>query len=350
MFQRILVPLDGSERAERAIPVALNITRATGGSIVLLRVTPRPTDLYLLPVEIAERAREVLKVRQEEIKQQYLGQLISSKAFEGVETTVEVVDGEPAETILSVAHFQEADLILMCSHGYTGFKRWMLGSVAQKVAWHSTKPVLILRENSETLGGLSPNVGHPIRALVAIDGTPFTETALMPAAQLVAACSAPDRGVLHLAHVIKPASSEEEIVYEQLGIGADHRQAGLHQACNYLQETKERLSHEMGTESGVEAGLVSALDITWSVEESTDVAEALLRMAKGEGEGIHIPSDLIALTTHEHSGLNHWMRGSVAERVLSSTTMPLLIVHPQKHSHSSSSTANESLQDTFLWL
>jgi nucleotide-binding universal stress UspA family protein len=144
--------------------------------------------------------------------------------------------------------------------------------------------------------------------------------------------------------VIKPASSEEEIVYEQLGLGADHRQAGLHQAYYYLQGIKERLHHEMGTESDVESGRIPALDITWSVEESTDVAEALLRMAKGEGEGTPTPSDLIVLTTHEHSSLNHWMRGSVAERVLGSTTMPLLLVHPQKHSHLFTSRTSESEQ------
>ena len=48
MFQRILVPLDGSERAEQAIPVAVNIARAMCGSVVLLRVIPRPAELYLL--------------------------------------------------------------------------------------------------------------------------------------------------------------------------------------------------------------------------------------------------------------------------------------------------------------
>jgi nucleotide-binding universal stress UspA family protein len=335
MFQRILVPLDGSERAERVIPFAVNIARATGGSVVLLRVTPRSYDLYLLSVEASQDTQDVLEERRNQDKR-YLAQLVSSEALAGVGVVTEVVDGAPAEAILAVADAQKVDLILMCSHGYTGFKHWVLGSIAQKVAWHSTTPVLILREGSEMLSGLSPNVGHPIRALVALDGTPFTEAALMPAAQLVAVCSGPARGELHLTHLIKLPSLEEEMAYIRLGIEPDRMQAALRQADHYLQGIKERLYREMGTEL--------AVDITWSVEECTDVAEALLKIAQGEGKGTHTPSDLIALATHGRGGLNRWIRGSVAERVLGSATMPLLIVHPHKHSHAFASLTHESEQ------
>jgi nucleotide-binding universal stress UspA family protein len=214
----------------------------------------------------------------------------------------------------------------MCSHGYTGFKRWVLGSVAHKVAWHSIAPVLILREGSKMLDSLLPNIGHPLRALVALDGTPFTQAALMPAVQLVDACSAPARGELHLAHVVKLPSLEEEMSYERLGIARRSRKDALYQAEQHLQTIKESLCCKMESEPTV--------DITWSVEEHTDVADALLTMAKGEGEGTHISSDLIALTTHGRGGLERWIKGSVAERVLSSTTLPLLIVHPHKLAHS----------------
>ena len=207
MFQRILVPLDGSALAEQAIPVAASIARASRGSVILLRATTQATDLYWLSVEASQGAQDVMQVRRDEIKH-YLAQLASSHALEGVETTTEVGEGAPAEAILAFASSQKADLILMCSHGYTGFKRWVLGSVTHKVAWHSVTPVLILRENSHKLTSLSPNVGHPIRALVALDGTPFTEAVVMPAAQLVAACSAPARGELHLTHLVKLVSAE----------------------------------------------------------------------------------------------------------------------------------------------
>ena len=334
MFQRVLVPLDGSERAEQAIPVAVRIARAAHGSVILLRVPTKVTDLYMLSVEALEDMQDIMEAKRDEIKR-YLAHLASSMALEEVGIVTEVVDGTPAETILAVARAQEADLVVMCSHGYTCFKRWILGSIAQKVAWHSTMPVLILREgDSHKLNSLSPNVGHPIRALVALDGTPFTEAAVMPAVQLVAACSAPARGEIHLTHVVKLPSLEEEITYERLGTATRLRQAALYKSNNHLHTMKERISHEMTDEL--------AVDITWSVEESTDVADSLLKIAQGEGEGTYIPSDLIALTTHGRTGLERWVRGSVAERVLSSTTMPLLIVHPHKLALSSASSTDES--------
>jgi len=294
------------------------------------------TDLYLLSVESSAGVQDVMETRQGEVKH-YLTQLAASEALEGVETVTEVADGTPAEAILSIAHSQQADLILMCSHGYTGFKRWVLGSIAQKIAWHSMIPVCILREGSQKLNGLSPHVGHPIRALVALDGTPFTEAAVMPAAQLVAACSAPARGELHLTHVIKLPSLEEEMAYERVGIDVNLRQAALYNANHHLQAIKEHVCREMADEL--------AVDITWSVEESMDVADSLLQIAQGEGLGTHTPSDLIALTTHGRGGLERWVRGSVAERVLGSTTMPLLIVHPRKLSHAFAALTNESLPE-----
>jgi nucleotide-binding universal stress UspA family protein len=333
MFQRILVPLDGSGRAEQAIPTAVNIARATGGSVVLLEVIPRPGDLYLLSVEASVGTQDIVEARRQEIKR-YLAQLAISEALEGVGVITEVVDGAPAEAILEVAEVQQADLILMCSHGHTGFNRWVLGSIAQKVAWHSTIPVLILREGGEMLAGLSPTVGHPIRALVALDGSPFAEATLIPTAQLVAMCSSPARGELHLTRVIKLPTLEEEMAYIRLGLERSRSQAALHQADRYLQGVKEHISHELGPEL--------AVDITWSVEECTDVAETLLKIAQGKGKGTHTPSDLIALTTHGRNALSRWMRGSVAERVLGSTTMPLLVVHPQQHTHSFASLSSES--------
>jgi nucleotide-binding universal stress UspA family protein len=336
MFKRVLVPLDGSARAERALPVAEKIARAVHGSIILLQVVRESADLYWMSLEASQGMPDALEARREGVKR-YLAQLAASETLAGVGVVTEVVDGIPAEAILSVADAQKADLIVMCSHGYTGFKRWVLGSVAHKVAWHSTTPVLILHEGNEKLVSLSPDVGYPVRAVVALDGMPFTEAALMPAAHLVAACSAPALGELHLTHLVKLLSAEEEMAYERLGIATDRRQAALYHADHYLQGVKERLTRELAANE-------LAVDITWSVEECTDVAEALLMIAQGEGEGTHTSSGLIALTTHGRTGLDRWVKGSVAERVLSSTTMPLMVVHPRQLSLSFASHISESGQ------
>jgi nucleotide-binding universal stress UspA family protein len=89
-----------------------------------------------------------------------------------------------------------------------------------------------------------------------------------------------------------------------------------------------------------------AVDISWTVEECKDVVDPLLKIAGGEGTGTHTPSDLIALTTHGRSGLSRLVKGSAAERVLSGTTLPLLIVHPHWSTLSFASLTNEAEQET----
>src|SRR6266852_9879489 len=71
----------------------------------------------------------------------YLAGVAQSEHLVGIRTDTEALSGAAALTILDVAHRQHVDLIVMCSHGHTGFKRWMLGSVAQQVARHSSAPV-----------------------------------------------------------------------------------------------------------------------------------------------------------------------------------------------------------------
>src|SRR5579883_372202 len=150
MFKQMLVPLDGSERAERAVPVAARMARATGGSIVLTRVVSPTSELWpgiepqptltqsIIDADLADASA-------------YLEQIADSPSLTGIPTRTVALFGPPAFTILSVALSYNADLIVMCSHGYTGMSLWMLGSVAEKVARHAAVPVFILRE-----GGPSP--------------------------------------------------------------------------------------------------------------------------------------------------------------------------------------------------
>ncbi len=147
----------------------------------------------------------------------YLARLATAEQLSGVAMMTEVANGHPAQLILAVArsHLLDAppvDLIIMCSHGATGFKRWALGSVAQKVARHSPAPVLILHERGSVPTSLHSENMHPVRVLVALDGSPLAETTLEPAAYLSAALSAPARGVLHLARVLPWPAEEDDFL------------------------------------------------------------------------------------------------------------------------------------------
>ncbi len=136
-----------------------------------------------------------------------------------------------------MAHGKHVDLIVMCSHGRTGFKRWTLGSVAQKVARHSPLPVLLLRERSPESIDLQADRTHALRALVALDGSSFAEAALMPAAHLITALASPGQGALHLAQVVNLPPDGDKVDYEKPG--SDMREQAMQEAANYLSTVTE---------------------------------------------------------------------------------------------------------------
>jgi nucleotide-binding universal stress UspA family protein len=324
MFKRIVVPLDGSIRAERAIPVAARIARASGGSVVLLRVVSAATEYW--PNMVSEPTiRQVAIDADLTETEKYLSEVATLTTLDDVPTETVALYGSTASTILRVAHSTQADLIVLCSHGYTGMTRWAMGSVAEKVARHADMPVLILREGGPIPAGPHPDAARPLRALVTLDGSAHAKAALEPAASLIAALAAPAPGALHLVRVVQPVMAER---------GAQHFDAlssseqVLHKAKRYLSATAEHL-HE-----GLTAPAVANLNltITWSVAVDTDVARAIIRLAENgedaEGAGVFGGCDVIAMATHGYSGLQRWAMGSITERVLSATKLPLLVVRP----------------------
>lgn len=319
MFERIIVPLDGSSRAEYALPVAARIARASGGSLHLLQVVSPPIDYGrgLAPVSLL--TDRVIETERAEATD-YLEMVATSQMLAGIQTTTEVMFGTPALHILAAAESRMADLIVICSHGRTGFTRWVLGSVAYTLAHESAVPVLILRE-SEPASLLSrSDAARPLCALVPLDGSQLAETALLPAAHLIAALAAPTQGALHLAQVVKifPATAEEGFVSEL-------NEDALQRARTYLATARERLQATVKD---------LKLSITYSVELETDVAGALLSLAEHRGKRRETEApggcDLIAITTHGRAGLERWVIGSVTDRLLNTTRLPMLIVRPQK--------------------
>src|SRR5947209_15777987 len=147
MFRRILVPLDESERAEQALPVAVRLAGASGGIITLLEVIPPPTEFGPYWGELPMLVQRIIDTDLIAAAG-YLAGVAQREIFAGVETETKTACGSPASTIFAAVKEHEIDVIVMCSHGRTDLKRWALGSVAQKLARHSAVPVLVLREGS----------------------------------------------------------------------------------------------------------------------------------------------------------------------------------------------------------
>ena len=143
MYKRIVVPLDGSELAESALNHVKKITEGRKiDKLVILRIV-EPLIVDVKDYIGAERVKEAEEKMIDEAKN-YLKSIEKKLKEEGynVKSIVEI-SADPAAKILEVAKEEDADLIVMSTHGRTGFRRWIFGSVAHKVLAHSNIAVLI---------------------------------------------------------------------------------------------------------------------------------------------------------------------------------------------------------------
>jgi nucleotide-binding universal stress UspA family protein len=148
MYQKILVPLDGSKLAECALPHVKNMVKAGSvGEVTLLNVVnvyiPGRGDLPGLSDVNVIRENLFMESRK------YLADVESRIASEGIKVKTESLEGNrPADIISDYAQKNGIDMIVIATHGYTGLKRLMLGSVALGVLHESHMPVLLIRPES----------------------------------------------------------------------------------------------------------------------------------------------------------------------------------------------------------
>lgn len=320
MFHHILVPLDGSPRAEEVLPVAARLARASGARLTLVTVVDVAHEAIsysmagpYIPPSTFEQDLTFART--------YLDQVSQRSDLVGVSLTKQVDLGNPAMMILSRAEAltaQPIDLIVMSSHGYTGVKRWLLGSVAEKIARHAPVPVLLLREGEPLRTHARFDGMSAIRALVPVDSSARSLDAIPPAAQLVAALSEPQHGHLQLTQIVIVPEHSSESTREEVQREARQNLETIGQSI------REGLVAHVGPDLH--------LTLSWVVSMESDIAEGIVRMAEnGEwsaNAGGAERCDLIAMTTHGATGLHKWAVGSITERVLRATRLPLLIVRP----------------------
>ena len=136
-FERILVPLDGSECAENILPKVEKLATDLKASIALLRVAYASTFPGVDPTEA-----EVTVVREAE---DYLRKVEERLKAKGFRVDSHVRYGDEAEEIMDHAGQKDIDMIAMSTHGRSGVKRFLLGSVAEKILRHSPKPIFLVR-------------------------------------------------------------------------------------------------------------------------------------------------------------------------------------------------------------
>ncbi len=144
MYNRILVPLDGSKLAEQALAHAAIHAEQFGGTLVLLRVLgplPEPSMAGRRAVRSAEEATARLA-------QEYLEGIATIQRERGTLTQTAITEGKPYLEIVRFAEENEIDLIVMSTRGHSGLSRWLLGSVADRVVRGATIPLLLVPAKS----------------------------------------------------------------------------------------------------------------------------------------------------------------------------------------------------------
>jgi nucleotide-binding universal stress UspA family protein len=223
----------------------------------------------------------------------------------GLTVRMQVLPGEPIRSILFAAHAVEADLISMATHGDTGLRRALIGSVAEGVTRHADMPVLLTRAACADMEAIAPYRS----IVVGLDGTPFAETALEylqaagigRAAQIVLA-QAVQRVQLSPLPEMVPNEMMASVYAEADRLTEQRRLSAL----DYLQSIAR--SRMRGQRWRARVGL-------------DDPASMLVEVASEER------ADLIVVTTHGRHGMDQLLNGSVAHDLLGTALTPILILH-----------------------
>ncbi len=142
MYKKILVPLDGSELAKKALDEAEKLANCFGAEIVLFEVVPF-MPIYGSPELVTPL---IIDEKQKEAAEKYLVNLSDELKKKGLKATAVVKTGQQvAVEIIDFAKACGANLIVMCTHGRSGISRWVLGSVALKVLTRAETPILLIR-------------------------------------------------------------------------------------------------------------------------------------------------------------------------------------------------------------
>jgi nucleotide-binding universal stress UspA family protein len=145
-IKRILVPLDGSELSEAALPLALSLAEKYNAQIILLRAVEQTANLsYVTHADALQLRARLVEALSLEVPL-YLRDKQQDLRRQGYNVEIAMADGSPAESIIKAATHRDIDMVVMSTHGRGGLARWTAGSVAEKVLRYCPCPVLLVRQ------------------------------------------------------------------------------------------------------------------------------------------------------------------------------------------------------------
>ncbi len=296
MFKHLLIPLDGSRLAESALLPAVYLAQALNAAVTLLHIIEQDA-----PRQVHHEPHLTGPVE----AQQYLDAVAGRTFPPGISVRRHVHTIHVSDVARSIAgHADELgpDLIVMCAHGRSGPRDWLVGNIAQQIIGMGTTPVLLVRSPQ----GAAPPAFSCRTLMVPLDGDPAHEQVLPIAAALAACCAAR----LHLLMVIPTLDtlSGEKAAAAMLMPQTMNALLELNQ-----QNADEYLRGHLPPLHG--AGLTATSEVVRG-DPATGIMEAAKRAA----------ADVIVLGTHRKAGLGAFWAGSVAPKVAGRSTLPLLLM------------------------
>ncbi len=294
MFQRILVPLDGSKLAESVLPVVVAFAEKFGATILLLHAIEQGVRTTI------HGERHLANVAEAEAYLSDVAARLTRPMINVTKHVHTVQQADVARCINEHAIEHQTDLVVLCAHGRGGWRDVIVGNIAQQVVSRGTTPVLFISSEK------SKPQYTCTKILLPLDGTPHHEPALPVAQEIARAFGAEIR----LVNVVPTVST---LSAERAGAGmllpnamAEILELAQRGAVEYLQQVMKKLQAE---------GVPVSAEVARG-----EPAPVILDAQKRAG------ADLVVLATHGHSAVEAFWSGSVTPRVLSQSPAPVLLV------------------------
>jgi nucleotide-binding universal stress UspA family protein len=296
VFNHILVPLDGSKLAEAAIPAAASLSQKLDAPVTLLHIMEKDAPQEIHKERHITRADEALAYLEEIAKRDFPSQ---AKVNWHVHTAaVKDVAGSIVEHALT--EFQP-DLIVMCTHGRSGVRELLYGSIAQQVVAHGVTPLLLIKPRTD-----APATFKIDKIIVPLDSGPVHDDSL-PAAQVLASAYTAEIHLLTVIPTFTTVSGEAAAASNLLpGTTAALLDIEVENAAQDLQAHLDELKK-------------AGLRVTGEVARG-DPATEIANLSEKPN------ADLIVLTTHRKAGAAAFWARSVAPNVARRTRIPILLI------------------------
>ena len=314
---KLLVPLDGSHLAEEALPYAVRLAKRLNSQILLFSVVELGGFVQDNP------AAESVAINAAEEYLQEVSEILTDHKLEShleahnVQTLV--VCDEPMRELPLLAAIEKAGLIIMTTHGRNGLSRLVLGSNAATILQHSALPVLLLHPTGlEDPLPLVEAIAKPIAnfsadtnasgeaVVVTLDGSPEAEMALEPAIELARSLNS----TIYLLKVVTPVVpiNYSGFAISYYGENLEEELATLRKAADgYLNKMQARV-------------LEKGLDCIKTVCEGDPAIEIVAYASK-------VPASILVMATHARGRVGDILLGSVAEKVMRQTHLPVMMVN-----------------------